>query len=133
MSWFRTNAGSDSTNGQSWCQTYYQDDWPCFAPSVGTMLNNFGGDYQKAAKVYCGREVLATNPNNGKTAKLFIRDGFDDRWVRTKGSIDATIGAYSSLSEFGWDKNIVVQNLQWEFTGGVVEKGTFQHGKYEEQ
>ena len=23
-SWFRTNAGNDHTNGQSWCQTWYQ-------------------------------------------------------------------------------------------------------------
>jgi len=145
MSWFKTNLGSDSTNGESWCQTKYQvrahiasffarlpffhharsrvpdpsrvgrkrgqdtlsdhvtnsglllfipsilqchyymsfiplhlhiqllatfrclalfpskqDDWMCFAPSVGTMLNNFGGDYSAATKAYCGREVKVT-------------------------------------------------------------------------
>lgn len=37
-----------------------QDDWDCFAPSVGTMLKNFNYDYVKAAKAYCGREAEIT-------------------------------------------------------------------------
>lgn len=36
MSWFRTNAGSDSTNGESWCQTKYQVR-PLFSPE-GVMF-----------------------------------------------------------------------------------------------
>jgi hypothetical protein len=31
-SWFRTNNGQDDTNGRSWCQLNYQDDWLGFAP-----------------------------------------------------------------------------------------------------
>merc|ERR1711939_792020 len=93
-SWFRTNSGQDSTNGQSWCQTYYQDDWPCFAPSVGTMLSNFGGDYNKAATAYCGLEAKVTDPKTGNSITGFICDGFDDKWVKSAGSIDLTVGAF---------------------------------------
>lgn len=129
MSWFKTNLGSDSTNGESWCQTKYQDDWLCFAPSVGTMLNNFGGDYSAATKAYCGREVKVTY--KGKSTLAFICDGFDDKWVLSPGSIDATVGLFTEVyGSFDNNKNTVGQGVEWEFTGGVVEKGTFQNGKY---
>jgi len=131
-SWFRTNAGSDSTNGQSWCETWYKDDWKCFAPSVGLMLDNYGGDRVKAGKAYCGREVKFTNPNNGKTAMGFICDGFDDRWAKRSGNSDLTIGLFNELTgkAFSNNKNDVIMNLQWELTGGVVQQGKFQEGKY---
>lgn len=29
----------------------------CFAPSLKAMMSNFGYDYKKATKAYCGREV----------------------------------------------------------------------------
>lgn len=62
-----------------WCQTPYKDDWMCFggytsaslqlspdismllAPSVGTMLKEFGGNYEAAAKAFCGREAIVTD------------------------------------------------------------------------
>lgn len=134
-SWFRTNAGSDSTNGQSWCETWYKDDWKCFAPSVGLMLDNYGGDRVKAGKAYCGREVKFTNPNNGKTAIGFICDGFDDRWAKRSGNSDLTIGLFNELTgkAFSNNKNDVIMNLQWELTGGVVTQGKFQEGKYSQK
>ena len=45
------------------------------APSVQTMLNNFGGDYTKAATAYCGLEVEITTPS-GVTKTAYIVDGF---------------------------------------------------------
>jgi len=98
-----------------------------FAPSVGTMLNNFGGSTNTAGKAYCGREAKATNPANGKTALIYIVDGFDDKWVLSPGSIDLTMAAFEALygSSPNGDKNTVIKNLQWEFTGNVKEEYTF--------
>lgn len=78
-SWFHTDLASDSTNGNSWCGCPYTDSTPGFAPSVGTMLKNFGGDYSKAGKAFCGLEAKFTAPD-GKTSLLYIADGFDDKW-----------------------------------------------------
>lgn len=127
LSWFRTDSSSDSTNGMSWCQTKYQDDWLCFAPSVGTMLNEFGGDYTKAATAFCGREAIVTDPSNGKSITAFICDGFDDTWVRTPASLDLTVGAFTAIyGSFDNNKDTVVQGATWKFTGNVVQEGTFQ-------
>jgi hypothetical protein len=60
------------------------------------MLNNFGGSTNTAGKAYCGREAKATNPANGKTALIYIVDGFDDKWVLSPGSIDLTMAAVSA-------------------------------------
>ena len=61
-----------------------------FAPDVSVMLNNFGRSNVQAGTAYCvrfslciavvqtlmvysqGLEALATNPNNGKTALIYI-------------------------------------------------------------
>lgn len=117
-SWFRTNNAGDSTNGRSWCGLQYQDNWLGFAPSVGTMLKEFSNAREKAGPQFCGLEAKATNPANGNTALIYLVDGFDDKWVLSPGSIDLTLGAFKALygSETN-DKNIVVKNLQWEFTG----------------
>lgn len=98
-----------------------QDAVPGFAPSLKTMLTNFGGSYETAAKAYCGLEAIVTTPE-GRTATLFIADAFDDtcvgfsprrcpppkassslgflgycRWVRTPSSIDVVYGSFPLL------------------------------------
>jgi len=94
------------------------------------MLGNFNDDYETAAKAYCGREVKVTNPSNGNTLTAFICDGFDDKWVLSPGSIDLTVGAFTSLyGSFDNNKDTVISGVEWEFTGGVVQEGTFQNGK----
>ena len=85
---------ADVHSGHSWCGFPYNDQVPGFAPSVGTMLRNFGGSYERAATAYCGLEARFTTPD-GKTATLFITDGFDDTWVRTPASVDVVIGSVS--------------------------------------
>lgn len=117
-SWFRTDNSQDSTDGTSWCWTHYQDSWMGFAPDVATMLGNFGNSNQQAGAAYCGLEAKATNPNNGNTALIYIVDGFDPTWVRTPGSVDLTLAAFQALyGSTTSDKDIVIQNLQWELTG----------------
>lgn len=61
-----------------------QDSVPGFAPSVGSMLGNFGESYEKAATAYCGLEA-SFETTDGKTALLVIADGFDDAWVLSPG------------------------------------------------
>jgi hypothetical protein len=108
------------------------------------MLGNFGGDTTKAGTAYCGLEAKATDPATGNSALIYIVDGssfggrlhrlthcagFDPAWVRTAGSIDLTIGAFKAL--YGSqtdDKNIVIQDLQWEFTGNRKAEYAFNAG-----
>ncbi|GAA5969836.1 hypothetical protein JCM8115_005798 [Rhodotorula mucilaginosa] len=126
VSWYHTNSGQDSTNGNSWCGFKYNDALPGFAPSLKTMLNNFGGDYETAAKAYCGLEAIVTLPN-GKSATLYIADAFDDTWVRTPASIDVIYDAFSNL--FGSqtnNKNDVIQGATWKFTGNRNDKYKFK-------
>lgn len=56
------------------------------------MLNNFNGDYEAAAKAYCGLEAKFTSPN-GATITLVIADGFADPWVLTPNSVDIVINS----------------------------------------
>lgn len=56
------------------------------------MLNNFNGDYAAAAAAYCGLEAKFTTPD-GKTAILYIADGFADPWVLTPNSVDIIINS----------------------------------------
>ncbi|KAM0755333.1 hypothetical protein T439DRAFT_320035 [Meredithblackwellia eburnea MCA 4105] len=116
-SWYRTDNSQDSTNGHSWCGFPYNDNLPGFAPNVKIMLDNFGGSWEKAGAAYCGLEAKVTTPD-GRTALLYVADGFDPYWVRTPGSIDVIVGSFSKL--FGRttsNKNDVVQSIKWEFTG----------------
>jgi len=100
-----------------------------FAPDVSVMLSNFGGDTTSAGDAYCGLEAKATNPNNGNTALIYIVDGFDPKWVRTPGSIDLTLAAFKALYGSSTDdKDIVIQNLQWEFTGNKNTAYAFNAG-----
>jgi len=124
-SWFRTNAGQDSTNGHSWCGYPYNDNTNGFAPDVSVMLSNFGGDYEKAAKAYCGLEAMVTTPK-GKF-KMYIADGFDSRWVRTPGSIDIPKNRWANLAGYSTsDKNKVIMGITWELTGKRSQQYSFK-------
>uniref|UniRef100_A0A0K3CGR4 FGENESH: predicted gene_6.523 protein n=1 Tax=Rhodotorula toruloides TaxID=5286 RepID=A0A0K3CGR4_RHOTO len=93
------------------------DSVPGFAPSLSTMLNNFGGDATAARQAYCGLEAIVTTPD-GKSATLYVADAFDDTWVRTPSSLDIIYGAFAQL--FGSqtsNKNDVVTGATWKFTG----------------
>jgi hypothetical protein len=124
-SWFKTNAGQDSTNGHSWCGYPYNDNTNGFAPDVSVMLRNFGGNYEKAAKAYCGLEAIVTTPK-GKF-KMYIADGFDPRWVRTPGSIDIPKNRWAKLAGYATnDKNKVIMGITWELTGKRSKQYSFK-------
>ncbi|GAA6063338.1 hypothetical protein JCM10212_003924 [Sporobolomyces blumeae] len=126
LSWFHTNLGSDSTNGHSWCGYPYSDAVPGFAPSLKTMLANFGGDYVSAATAYCGLEAIVTTPD-GRNATLYLADAFDDTWVRTPSSLDIVFGSFPLL--FGrttTNKNDVVKQASWSFTGNRNDRYKFK-------
>ena len=81
------------------------------------MLNNFGGDYLKAGPAYCGLEAEFETPD-GKKITLFIADGFDSKWVLTPGSIDIVYNHFAKfLGRTTNNKNDVVQDVKWRFTG----------------
>ncbi|GAA5860368.1 hypothetical protein JCM3774_000394 [Rhodotorula dairenensis] len=116
-SWFHTNAGSDSTNGHSWCYFPYNDNTPGVAISYKTMVDSAGGDEMAARKMYCGLEVEVTTPE-GRSATLIVADAFDDKWVRTPTSLDIVYNAFGQLFGRTTDnKNDVIQNVSWKFTG----------------
>ncbi|GAA5878347.1 hypothetical protein JCM3774_001994 [Rhodotorula dairenensis] len=126
ISWYHTNSGQDSTNGNSWCGFVYTDAVPGFAPSLKTMLNNFGGDYEAAATAYCGLEAIVTLPS-GKSATLYIADAFDDTWVRTPASIDVIYDSFTDLyGSATTNKNDVIQGASWKLTGNRNDKYKFK-------
>ncbi|GAA5973172.1 hypothetical protein JCM3765_000734, partial [Sporobolomyces pararoseus] len=121
-SWYHANSGQDSTNGHSWCYYPYNDDTPGLAINVATMIANFNGDEMAARKAYCGLEVLVTTPS-GTQLTLYVADGFDPAWVKTPSSIDVMYNSFTKL--FGKatsNKNDVIQNVKWEFTGSRNER-----------
>jgi hypothetical protein len=70
------------------------------------------------AKAYCGLEAKVYNPDTDQTVLLYIGDAFDHQWVNSPGSIDIMINKYSVLfGSYATDKNAVMMNIQWEFTG----------------
>ncbi|GAA5952701.1 hypothetical protein JCM8115_002325 [Rhodotorula mucilaginosa] len=124
-SWFHTNSGSDSTNGHSWCYTPYNDNTPGMAISYKTMVNAAGGDEMAARKMFCGLEAEVTTPE-GRTATLYVADAFDDTWVLTPTSIDVVYNAFAQLFGRTTDnKNDVVQNVSWKFTGNRNSRYAF--------
>ncbi|BGP48663.1 hypothetical protein JCM10450v2_004539 [Rhodotorula kratochvilovae] len=126
LSWYNTNSGQDSTNGNSWCGFPYDNNVPGFAPSLKTMLASTGGDYEAAAKMYCGLEAVVTTPE-GKTMTLYLADAFDDTWVLTPSSIDIIHGAFTTLfGSYTDNKNDVVKNANWKFTGNRNDKYKFK-------
>ncbi|GAA5996996.1 uncharacterized protein JCM10292_006138 [Rhodotorula paludigena] len=116
-SWFHTNSAQDSTNGHSWCYFPYNDNTPGFAISLNTMMSDAGWDATKAREMYCGLEAVVTTPS-GKSLTLYVTDAFDDTWVRTPTSIDVVFNAFGRLLGYTTeDKNTVIQNVSWRFTG----------------
>ncbi|GAA5967574.1 hypothetical protein JCM11641_005701 [Rhodosporidiobolus odoratus] len=123
LSWYNTNAGQDSTNG---CGFPYDNNVPGFAPSLKTMMSNFGYDYERAATAYCGLEAVVSTPD-GKSMTLYIADAFDDTWVRTPASLDIIKGSFSSLFGKSTDnKNDVVTGATWKLTGKRNSKYAFK-------
>jgi hypothetical protein len=63
-------------------------------------------------------EAKVYNPDTDQTVLLYIGDAFDHQWVHSPGSIDIMINKYSVLfGSYATDKNAVMMNIQWEFTG----------------
>lgn len=90
------------------------------------MLANFDGDYESAAKAYSGLEAEITTPD-GRTVTLYVADAFDDTWVRTPASLDIIHGSFKSLyGSYTNNKNNVVKNASWRFTGRRNERLTFK-------
>ncbi|KDE03694.1 hypothetical protein MVLG_05825 [Microbotryum lychnidis-dioicae p1A1 Lamole] len=117
VSWFSTKSTTDSTNGNSWCGFPYDDTTPGFAISLKTMLANFGNNYEKAAKAFCGMEAEITS-KSGKKIKLVLVDAFDDRWVRTPNSIDMITNSFAKFNGARTtNKNVVQMDASWVFTG----------------
>jgi phage-related tail protein len=85
-------------------------------------------DWKKYGDIYCGLEAKVTNPENGRTEIMYVTDAFDDKWVRSPASIDIMIGSFEKLKGIGkiYDKNNVIRDVQWEFTGNRNEKYRFQ-------
>jgi hypothetical protein len=125
-SWFRTDASTDSTNGHSWCGFPYNDNTNGFAPDVSLMLNNFGGDYNKAATAYCGLEAIVTT-STGVSKTMYIVDGFDSKWVKKEGAIDVVKNQFTVLNGgvATDDKNHVL-TVTWELTGNRNEQYKFK-------
>ncbi|KAM0791569.1 hypothetical protein ACM66B_006015 [Microbotryomycetes sp. NB124-2] len=126
-SWYKTASTIDYTNGRSWCEFPYTDNTPGFAPSYRLMVNvNFGGRNADAANAYCGLEAEFFTPD-GRKATLFLVDAFADPWVLTPTSVDIIKGSFPLL--FGRttdDKNDVVQQVQWRFTGRRLYRAKFK-------
>ncbi|BGO98371.1 hypothetical protein NBRC10513v2_002766 [Rhodotorula toruloides] len=121
-SWFRTNSAQDSTNGNSWCWFPYNDNTPGIAISLNTMMSDANWDATAARQKYCGLEVVVTTPS-GHSETLYVTDAFDDAWVRTPTSIDVVFNAFQKLwGGYTDNKNDVIQNVQWKFTGRRSEQ-----------
>lgn len=76
-----------------------------------------GGDYNKAIEMFCGLEARVTGPN-GESALMYIGDGFDDAWIREKGSIDIMQDTWEKWAgKQTNDKNVVIQGTTWQLTG----------------
>ncbi|SCV72288.1 BQ2448_4982 [Microbotryum intermedium] len=117
VSWFNTKSTTDSTNGHSWCGFPYDNNTPGFAISLKQMMGNFGNNYEKAAKAFCGMEAEITS-KSGKKLKLVVADAFDDRWVRTPNSIDMIINSFNTFNGARTtNKNVVQMDATWVFTG----------------
>jgi len=123
-SWFRANAGADSTNGASWCGYKYSDSDPLIAvvcifllvmldPTNGIVkpLSSMGGKtynddpaaWKAATQKYCGLEAKVTDPSTGKSKIMYIGDGFDEKWVKVSAMLGPGQGIMLTVavSEFG--------------------------------
>lgn len=126
-SWYRANNSQDSTNGVGWCGKEYTDATPAFAPpfkilspTLATWQSN-PKQWEIDTATWCGLEAKVTDPNTGKSMLLYIYDAFDPAWVRTEYAIDVMVDAFSQLNgNPNGNKDIVVQNMQWELTGNRI-------------
>ncbi|GAA5830670.1 hypothetical protein JCM11251_002554 [Rhodosporidiobolus azoricus] len=131
LSWYNTNSGTDSTNGRGWCEWNYNNNIPGFAPSLNTMLANFGYDSVKAKEAYCGLEAVVTTAN-GKSMTMYIVDAFDDSWVRTPSSLDLIHGAFNKLWGGSTDnKNDVFTGASWRLTGNRKNEYRYKSPYYQ--
>ncbi|KAL4728169.1 hypothetical protein ACLX1H_004905 [Fusarium chlamydosporum] len=123
-SWYRANAGSDSTTGTSWCGYKYSNGDPLFAVSLKAMGGATWASnptaWREQTRKYCGLEALVTDPSTGKSKLMYIGDAFDDAWVRSPGSIDIMIDAFSAIhGNPNGNKNNVINPVKWALTGNV--------------
>ncbi|KAM0791078.1 hypothetical protein ACM66B_004369 [Microbotryomycetes sp. NB124-2] len=108
------------------------------------MLSNFNNDYKTAATAYCGLEArffvspqghandkeLSKDERQKRRTKevlLIVGDGFAEEWVKTPGSVDIVKKSFQEM--FGKnteDKNDVIMDLEWEFTGRQIKEYTFE-------
>lgn len=122
-SWFRAKHANDYTNGNSWCGYPYSDKTPGFAPDIMVMTKGTNAvwpspNWKPSVAEYCGLEARVYNPDTGVSMLLYITDAFDHKWVKTPGSIDIMVEAFQKLTNYNpLDKNRVIKNVQWEFTG----------------
>jgi hypothetical protein len=122
-SFFSADLASDSTNGNSWCGFPYKDHTNGFSPSLKRMTEGTGAVYghpnwEKYIKKWCGLEALVFNPETGKSMLMFIIDAFDDKWVRSPGSIDIMKDSYLYLTDSApLNKQKVIHDVKWELTG----------------
>jgi hypothetical protein len=131
-SWFRANAKSDDTNGNSWCGYPYKDHTPGFAPDLAQMSQGTLAVYphprwEEFGREYCGLEAIVRNPDTGVEMTLYITDAFDPKWVRSRGSIDIHINAYQRLTQSQvLDKNRVIKAVEWRLTGNRNPRYAFK-------
>ncbi|TFK47229.1 hypothetical protein OE88DRAFT_1648099 [Heliocybe sulcata] len=121
-SWFRANNAQDHTNGKSWCGFAYYDTDPVFAPSLkamgGATWNSNPTQWEQDTAAWCGLEAEVTDPTTGNSMKMYIGDAFDETYVRTPGSIDIMVDAFSTLhGNPNGNKDDVIQGVQWKLTG----------------
>ncbi|KAF4446659.1 hypothetical protein F53441_9700 [Fusarium austroafricanum] len=120
-SWYHATANQDATNRQSWCGYKYYNSDPIIAVAMGgaTWSSNPTA-WRDQTRKHCGLEAKATDPDTGKSKLMYIGDAFDDSWVRSPGSIDIMIEAFSAIhGNPNGDKNKVIEGVKWELTGNV--------------
>ncbi|KAK5989389.1 hypothetical protein PT974_10908 [Cladobotryum mycophilum] len=126
-SWYQANKASDHTNGKSWCGYSYANSDPLFAVSLkamgGATYSKDPAGWRAATRKYCGLEAKLTDPSTGKSTLVYIGDAFDDRFVRTPASIDIMLNSFIAVhGDPKGNKNIVIKDAHWEFTGNVNTK-----------
>lgn len=130
-SWFRASHVNDDTNGNSWCGFPYKDSTNGFAPSLGRMTDwtnaKWGNDkWQYYGEKYCGLEAKVTDTDTGAVKTMYIVDAFDDKWVKTPGSIDIMLQSYQELTGDYTQNKMKVANVKWELTGNKNERYKFK-------
>jgi hypothetical protein len=72
--------------------------------------------------IYCGRRAIVTNLDNGVSKEMFIVDAFDDRYLRTPGSIDIMVKSYQEITgDYSRNKQNTFR-LKWELKNEYANK-----------